>query len=195
MTVYYTRVFDVTPGSTNLSQPVEDEFLLIQHAFANLVGDHSVDLAAVYAALALKATLASPTFTGTPRAPTAGLGDSSTQLATTAFVQGVLGASGALLPPQTGNAGRFLKTDGTSASWADVAAAPTWADIGSKPTTLEGFGITNAQHALEIATSAGLVATAPSRIRFDGMTVKRQGDAVVVAPQFPHHLLLAQGII
>jgi hypothetical protein len=37
--------------------------------------------------LALKANLISPTFTGTPAAPTATAGDSTTQLATTAFVQ------------------------------------------------------------------------------------------------------------
>lgn len=37
--------------------------------------------------LALKATLASPTFTGTPAAPTASAGTNTTQLATTAFVK------------------------------------------------------------------------------------------------------------
>ena len=37
------------------------------------------------------APLASPTFTGTPAAPTAAQGTSTTQLATTAFVQGVFG--------------------------------------------------------------------------------------------------------
>jgi hypothetical protein len=38
-----------------------------------------------------KAPLASPTFTGTPAAPTAAAGTSTTQLATTAFVQGEIG--------------------------------------------------------------------------------------------------------
>lgn len=38
-------------------------------------------------ALGLKAALASPTFTGTPAAPTAADGTNTTQLATTAFVQ------------------------------------------------------------------------------------------------------------
>lgn len=37
--------------------------------------------------LGLKAPLASPTFTGTPKAPTATAGTNTTQLATTAFVQ------------------------------------------------------------------------------------------------------------
>lgn len=34
-----------------------------------------------------KASLASPTFTGTPKAPTAGAGTNNTQIATTAFVK------------------------------------------------------------------------------------------------------------
>ena len=43
-------------------------------------------------ALNLKANLASPTFTGTPAAPTAAAGTNSTQLATTAFVQTAVGS-------------------------------------------------------------------------------------------------------
>lgn len=42
----------------------------------------------VYDALALKAPLASPALTGTPTAPTAAAGTNTTQIATTAFVQG-----------------------------------------------------------------------------------------------------------
>ncbi len=41
----------------------------------------------LYDLLLLKAALASPEFTGTPKAPTATSGDNSTQIATTAFVQ------------------------------------------------------------------------------------------------------------
>lgn len=52
-------------------------------------------------ALNLKAPLASPTFTGVPAAPTAALGTSTTQLATTAFVQSAItdlvGTAGAAL--------------------------------------------------------------------------------------------------
>ncbi|CAB4141625.1 hypothetical protein UFOVP420_4 [uncultured Caudovirales phage] len=43
-------------------------------------------------AISTKADLASPTFTGTPAAPTASYGTSTTQLATTAFVQAALQA-------------------------------------------------------------------------------------------------------
>jgi hypothetical protein len=65
------------------------------------------------------APIASPTFTGVPAAPTATLGTSTTQLATTAFVQAAaLAASG--VPSQSGNNGKFLTTDGSSASWANT---------------------------------------------------------------------------
>lgn len=52
------------------------------------------------AALAAKAALASPTFTGTPAAPTASGGTNTTQIATTAFVQ----AAAALLLSKSGGA-------------------------------------------------------------------------------------------
>lgn len=91
----------------------------------------------VQAALDLKANLAGPTFTGTATfsaitatgavtfsgaaavtVPTIGsVADSTNKAATTAFVQAVLGAAGALLPVQTTHAGKFLQTNGTSASW------------------------------------------------------------------------------
>ena len=44
------------------------------------------------AAIALKADIASPTFTGTPAAPTASAGTNTTQLATTAFVAAAVAA-------------------------------------------------------------------------------------------------------
>ncbi len=86
-------------------------------------GDNSTKLAttafaeAIRAALdTAKANIASPTFTGTPTAPTPTTGDNSTKIATTAFVQNT--AMNAALPNQTGNAGKFLQTDGVNASWA-----------------------------------------------------------------------------
>lgn len=56
---------------------------------ADAINDGTTTIApsqnAVFDALALKAPLASPTFTGTPEAPTASAGTNSTQLATTAY--------------------------------------------------------------------------------------------------------------
>lgn len=76
---------------------------------------------AVATLAATKADIASPTFTGTPAAPTAAAGTSTTQIATTAFVAAT--AFSSALPAQTGNSGKFVTTDGTNASWAEVPAA------------------------------------------------------------------------
>ncbi len=64
------------------------------------------------------ASLTSPAFVGTPTAPTPVGTDNSTKIATTAFA--VQLAFQAALPGQTGNAGKFLTTNGTSASWAPI---------------------------------------------------------------------------
>lgn len=73
---------------------------------------------------ALKAPLASPTFTGTPAAPTAATGTNTTQLATTAFVNTT--AFNTALPSQTGNNGKYVTTDGTNASWASLTVTQDW---------------------------------------------------------------------
>ena len=76
---------------------------------------------AIQAQIDLKAPLANPALTGTPTAPTASVGTSTTQIATTGFVAAT--AFAAILPAQTGNAGKFITTDGTTASWSPVAGA------------------------------------------------------------------------
>jgi hypothetical protein len=73
------------------------------------------------------ALLASPAFTGTPTAPTALVGDNTTKIATTAFVQSALPAPSNLLPSMNGTG-----TAGTATSWSrgdhvhstDVSRAP-----------------------------------------------------------------------
>jgi hypothetical protein len=66
----------------------------------------------------LLAPLASPALTGTPTSPTASTGTSTNQIATCAFVTAT--AFNAALPAQAGNAGKFVTTDGTNASWAEL---------------------------------------------------------------------------
>lgn len=87
--------------------------------------DSAVSASAVTlnASIALKADIASPTFTGTPAAPTAAAGTSTTQIATTAFVAGT--AFSSALPAQTGNSGKFVTTNGTTASWSEVLPSQT----------------------------------------------------------------------
>ena len=53
---------------------------------AAAIADDSNYATTITTALGLKSPIASPTFTGTPAAPTASAGTSTTQLATTAFV-------------------------------------------------------------------------------------------------------------
>jgi hypothetical protein len=72
--------------------------------------------------LSAKAPLSSPTFTGTPAAPTATAGTNTTQVATTAFVSTAIAGFSAL-PSQSGKAGLYLSTDGTTASWQAAGGA------------------------------------------------------------------------
>ena len=63
------------------------------------------------------ATLASPEFTGTPTAPTASVGDSSTQIATTAFVQNAMSGAGAgTVTSITAGSGLQVGSSGTGTS-------------------------------------------------------------------------------
>jgi len=50
--------------------------------------------------------------------PTAGPGDATSKAASTAFVAAV--AFSAVLPGQTGNAGKFMRTDGATAAWSGL---------------------------------------------------------------------------
>lgn len=59
---------------------------------AAALGDDASFSTTVTNSLALKATIASPTLTGTPAAPTATAGTNTTQIATTAYVQAALTA-------------------------------------------------------------------------------------------------------
>jgi hypothetical protein len=76
---------------------------------------HAPSRNAVYDALALKAPLASPTFTGTPAAPTPSAADNTTKVATTAYVQGELTSHAATI------------TDYTTAQTSTAYAIPTGA--------------------------------------------------------------------
>lgn len=87
--------------------------------------------------LSAKAPIASPTFTGTPSAPTAVAGTNTTQLATTEFVGTAIDAIDAL-PTQTGNGGKFLGTDGSAASWQTVDALPSQTGNDGKYLTTNG---------------------------------------------------------
>jgi hypothetical protein len=132
----YINGLDTTkPGSSDPKSEGDDHLRLlkstIKATFPNVTGavtaTHTelsyVDgvTSAIQTQLDTKAPTASPTFTGTPSAPTAAATTNTTQLATTEMVQAAIMASSGVtaeLPGQSGNAGKFLTTNGTAASWA-----------------------------------------------------------------------------
>lgn len=93
----YTKTGNPPQDGRGISKQIRDEFSLIETAVNS------------------KADIASPTFTGTPRAPTASPGSSGTQIATLDYANALAFLSA--LPSQTGNNGKFVTTDGATASW------------------------------------------------------------------------------
>lgn len=97
-------------------------------------------------AIDTKADLASPTFTGTPRAPTLGAGNNGTGIATTAFVQGELGDKADLASPAlTGNptaptqsAGNSSTRIATTAFVQGEKASPAFTGNPTAPTQTAG---------------------------------------------------------
>lgn len=76
-----------------------------------------------------KAPVASPTFTGTPKAPTPTGGDDSTKIATTAFVQAALGGVKGIYPCTT------------STTYAQITAALAAGKLPVLIETVEGYTI------------------------------------------------------
>ena len=104
-----------------------------------------------------KAPTASPTLTGTPAAPTATPGTNTTQLATTAFViaQGLSSA----LPGQAGNAGKYVRTDGATATWQDPFASAPLTGTPTAPTAAGGTNTTQIATTAFVTGAVGAYAT------------------------------------
>lgn len=88
-----------------------------------------------------KAAKAGDTYTGTHnftggalKAPTMTAGTATTDVATTAFVASA--AFSAVLPGQTGNAGKVISTDGTNASWVKPVFPTPYTDIAVNTTAV-----------------------------------------------------------
>lgn len=116
-------------------------------------------------ASSIYATINSPSFTGTPLAPTAASGTNTTQIATTAFVRteisnlvdsapstlDTLNELAAALNDDPNFATTVTnsiasKLDASTAStlYLPISGSVNWSNITSKPTTLSGYGITDA---------------------------------------------------
>jgi hypothetical protein len=97
--------------------------------------------------LSTKASLASPSFTGSPTAPTAVAGTNSTQIATTAFVNdAIVGFGAGDMAKSTYDTDNDGKVDA-----AEIADAAPWAGITGKPTSF-----TPSSHSHSIAQITGL---------------------------------------
>lgn len=176
-----------TPGS-NTTQIATTAFVRdaadakVAQTITNGVTASAPSQDAVFDALALKANLASPTFTGTPAAPTPTAGDNGTKIATTAFVQT------ALLTPVAAYAGT-AKTlaltdigtivDCTSSSAVTITIPPqasvVWPDNTEIHVRMSGTGV------VSIAVGSGVTIpplTAPIALSGQGavVTLKRRSS-------------------
>ncbi len=133
------------------------------------------DITDAAAALALKADLASPTFTGVPLAPTAAAGTNTTQIATTAHVF----------------AGLALKANAANAALTGVPTAPT-AAVGVNTVQIATTAFVQAavdlartgltfKNAVRVATTANLAALS-GLLTVDGVTLVA-GDRILVKNQ------------
>lgn len=92
---------------------------------------------AIQTQMDLKAPLDSPALTGVPTVPTADVGTTGTQAASLDYV--IATSLAGTLPGQTGNAGKFLGTDGTNAGWtADVDTSVMLPLVGTALATTTG---------------------------------------------------------
>lgn len=103
-------------AKSRTSESVRDGFMKVNTNFGELY----TNVASLSASIAGKANLASPNFTGTPTAPTAAVGNNSTQLANTAFCVALfnsfVGAASGTLVFQTSwdaSSGSFPATSAT----------------------------------------------------------------------------------
>ena len=116
-----------------------------------------------------KAPLASPTFTGTPAAPTVSPGtDSTTKIATTAFVQSAVAAAGGAAPSGSNPVMDGVAAPGVSALYSrgdhvhpsDTShaplASPTFTGVPAAPTATAGTNTT------QLATTAFVQAAIPA---------------------------------
>ena len=90
------------------------------------IGTNTTNIGTNTSAIALKAPIASPTFTGVPLAPTAAPGTNTTQLATTAFVQAAINSS---TTANTATGRYIILPDGLMIQWATISdnvSSGTW---------------------------------------------------------------------
>jgi hypothetical protein len=134
----------------------------------------------------------SPALTGTPTAPTATAGTNTTQIATTAYVVGT--AFSAALPGQSGNTGKFVTTDGTSASWSFVPLATGVS--GTLPVANGGTGAVTLTGVVKgNGTSAFTAGTVSLTSEISGILPPANGGTGLSSPGTAGNVLTSDGTV
>jgi hypothetical protein len=209
---YYTNTPNPVSYSQGRSGTIRDEYNLIYTGFDAV-------FAAVNSLDSLKMPKMNPTASGagdfssltTFNIPNvASTLDDSTKAANTHFVQQVLGASGALLPPQSGQDGKALSTSGGVAFWSDGFSLPnqtgqdgkylttsagvaswtvfptiTWTSVTGKP---------NFQYPIEILVNGVSKGIGNTRVSFNSSVSATVNGVVNITP-IDHTSLFLQGVI
>lgn len=133
-----------------------------------------------------KAAKAGETYTGahnftgaTLTAATQSPGDNSTKVATTAFATTL--AFSAVLPGQAGNAGKYIQTNGTSASWQGIHG-PINVISGNTAAVLGNSYVLTASLTLTLPASPSAGDEIPTIVDFSGLgtaTVARNGQPIM----------------
>lgn len=181
-----TPAAPTAPAATNTTQLATTQF--VATAIANLrngVAAGFDTLAEIATELALKATIASPTFTGTPAAPTATSGTATTQLATTAFVVAEIAVAASAFP--SGTRMLFQQTSAptawtkeTSSTINDSAVTFTTGSVGTGGSVT--FSTLFARTATDSGTETGTVTVTPAN---NGATTSAEQFTSVAATPAP----------
>lgn len=159
MTTYYTVTAVPSAHSFGSSSYLRAEYTLIQTGFATVNSEmvlkapiasptftgtpagptpgsniSTTQFATTAWTNAYYAPIASPTFTGTVTVPTP---SNSTDAVTKAYADGLSFATA--LPAQTGNSGKFVTTDGTTASWATTTISKSYTSSNQAITAAGSF--------------------------------------------------------
>ncbi|MER8394083.1 hypothetical protein NKH10_19525 [Mesorhizobium sp. M1340] len=173
----------LTPNR-NYELPIKADLKTSFDKVVAALGAVDADVAAAFAALALRATLASPAFTGIPTAPTQDPGDNSVRLATTAFVA----AAVLSFSPSIVNADSIVGTIDDARLSFQVASFMRSVLIansaGAARTTLDVFSKTEVNAAI-----AALVASAPGTLD----TLNELAAALGDDPNFATTIMAALG--
>lgn len=151
-------------------------------AFAAASHSHAIsDVTGLQTALDAKAPLASPTFTGTPAAPTPAADTNTTQLATTSFVVGQASSSNPAMngTVAVGTSLRYARADHvhpTDTSRAPLAS-PTFTGTPAAPTPANGTNTTQlATTAFVLGTRLDQLAQPTADVPFNSRKITGLGD-------------------